>query len=80
MTPNMPHAMGEQAFRAENGQLRDIGLSLSGARDRHVLLETVDKLERAGLLGRKGLAETLRQTIAAAKLSQVILPAQLVKH
>jgi CHAD domain-containing protein len=59
-------AMGEQAFKAENGQLRDIGLSLSGARDRHVLLETVDKLERAGLLGRKGLAETLRQTIAAA--------------
>jgi CHAD domain-containing protein len=59
-------AMGEQAFKAENGQLRDIGLSLSGARDRHVLLETVDKLDRASHLGRKGLAEILRQTIAAA--------------
>jgi CHAD domain-containing protein len=59
-------AMGEQAFKAENGQLRDIGLSLSGARDRHVLLETVDKLERGARFGRKGLAETLRQTIAAA--------------
>jgi CHAD domain-containing protein len=59
-------AMGEQVFKAENSQLRDIGLSLSGARDRHVLLETVDKLERAGRLGRKGLAETLRQTVAAA--------------
>jgi CHAD domain-containing protein len=59
-------AMGEQAFKAENSQLRDIGLSLSGARDRHVLLETVDKLERAGRFGRKGLAESLRQAIAAA--------------
>jgi CHAD domain-containing protein len=59
-------AMGEQAFKAENSQLRDIGLSLSSARDRHVLLETVDKLERAARFGRKGLAETLRQTIAAA--------------
>jgi CHAD domain-containing protein len=58
-------AMGEQAFKAENGQLRDIGLSLSGARDRHVLLETIDKLDRAAHLGRKGLAEAVRQTIAA---------------
>jgi CHAD domain-containing protein len=59
-------AMGEQVFKAENGQLRDIGLSLSGARDRHVLLETIDKLDRTAHLGRKGLADAVRQTIAAA--------------
>jgi CHAD domain-containing protein len=58
-------AMGENAFKAENGQLRAIGLSLSGARDRHVLLETVDKLERSARFGRKGVAEALRQSIAA---------------
>jgi CHAD domain-containing protein len=59
-------AMGEDTFKAENAQLREVGLSLSGARDRHILLETVSKLEGASHLGRRGLAESLRQTIAAA--------------
>ena len=47
-------AMGEAAFKQENAQLRDIGLSLSGARDRHVLLETVNKLEGAAGFGPQG--------------------------
>lgn len=59
-------AIGESAYKSENAQLRDIGLSLSGARDRHVLLETVGKFEAASAFGRKGLAEILRETIAAA--------------
>ena len=59
-------AMGEDAFKRENAQLREIGLSLSGARDRHVLLETVNKLEGAAGLGRKGLVSGLRACIAAA--------------
>jgi hypothetical protein len=59
-------AIGEDAFRRENAQLRDIGLSLSGARDRHVLLETANKLEGAAGMGRKGLMGGLRDSIAAA--------------
>jgi CHAD domain-containing protein len=59
-------AMGEVAFKRENAQLREIGLSLSGARDRHVLLETVNKLEGAPGLARKGLVSGLRTCIAAA--------------
>ena len=59
-------AIGEDAFRRENAQLRDIGLSLSGARDRHVLLETANKLEGAAGMGRKGLMSGLRDSIAAA--------------
>jgi CHAD domain-containing protein len=59
-------AMGEAAFKRENVQLREIGLSLSGARDRHVLLETVNKLEGGAGLGRKGLIANLRACIAAA--------------
>jgi CHAD domain-containing protein len=59
-------AMGEAAFKRENAQLREIGLSLSGARDRHVLLETVNKLEGGAGLGRKGLIANLRACIAAA--------------
>ncbi len=59
-------AIGEDTFKQENAQLRQIGLSLSGARDRHVLLETVNKLEAAGGLGRKGLAQTLRRSLLAA--------------
>lgn len=59
-------AMGESAFRDENAKLRDIGLSLSGARDRFVLLETLNKLEASTGFGRRGLAETLRQAIGAA--------------
>ena len=59
-------AIGEDAFKRENAQLREIGLSLSGARDRHVLLETVNKLEGAPGLARKGLVSGLRASIAAA--------------
>jgi CHAD domain-containing protein len=59
-------AIGVDAFRRENAQLRDIGLSLSGARDRHVLLETANKLEGAVGMGRKGLMSGLRDSIAAA--------------
>ncbi|MFA5898383.1 MAG: CHAD domain-containing protein [Hyphomicrobium sp.] len=59
-------AMGEDAFKEENARLRDIGLSLSGARDRHVLFETVDKLEAAGGLDRRNVVEQLRKAIAAA--------------
>jgi len=59
-------AMGEGAFKQENAQLRDIGLSLSGERDRHVLLETVNKLEGAAGFGRRGLVGSVRECIAAA--------------
>ncbi len=62
----MRPAIGKDAFRNENGQLRDIGLSLSGARDRHVLLETVTKLDATGRLGRRGATDKLRQAILAA--------------
>ena len=58
-------AMGEAAFKRENAQLRDIGLSLSGERDRHVLLETVNKLDGSAGFGRKGLVGSLRERIAA---------------
>jgi len=58
-------AIGADAFSRENAQLRDIGLSLSGARDRHVLFETANKLDAAGLLGRRGIADKLRQSILA---------------
>jgi CHAD domain-containing protein len=59
-------AMGEGAYQRENTDLRELGLSLSGARDRHVLLETVSKLEASAPLGRKDLAASLRQAIAAS--------------
>ena len=58
-------AMGEAAFTQENAQLRDIGLGLSGERDRHVLLETVNKLEGSAGFGPKGLVGSLRERIAA---------------
>jgi CHAD domain-containing protein len=59
-------AMGEAAFKQENTQLRDIGLSLSGERDRHVLLETVNKLEGSAGFGRRGLVGSVRECIVAA--------------
>jgi CHAD domain-containing protein len=60
----MRPAVGHEAFKAENAYLRDIGLSLSGARDRHVLLETANGLASGGRLGRR-VAESLRQAILA---------------
>jgi CHAD domain-containing protein len=59
-------AIGKDAFRSENSELRDVGQSLSGARDRHVLLETANKLDAAGAFGRKAIAESLRQAITGA--------------
>ncbi len=60
-------AMGEAAFKQENAQLRDIGLSLSGERDRHVLLETVNKLEGSAGFGRRGLVGSLRECIVGGE-------------
>jgi CHAD domain-containing protein len=59
-------AMGESTYRYENAQLREIGRSLAGARDRYVMLETVAKLEAASALGRGGLADLLRQSLKTA--------------
>jgi len=55
-------AIGEETFKAENHELRDVGLSLSGARDRHVLGETLDKLLSASNLSPKS-AEALRKRL-----------------
>lgn len=56
-------ALGESVFRAENAHMRDIGRCLSSARDRHVLLETVVKLESGSESVRKGIGCTMRDLI-----------------
>ncbi len=56
-------ALGEQTYREENAQLRSIGGSLSGTRDRHVMLETILKLEAASSLARKGLGQAVREAL-----------------
>jgi CHAD domain-containing protein len=56
-------ALGESAFREENARLRDIGADLSSTRDRHVLLETVVKLEANSSLARKGLGQVMRDVL-----------------
>jgi hypothetical protein len=56
-------ALCEQTYREENAQLRSIGHSLSSARDRHVLLETVLKLEAASSLARRGLGQAVREAL-----------------
>jgi len=56
-------ALGESAFREENARLRDIGGGLSSTRDRHVLLETVAKLEANSSLARKGLGQVMRDVL-----------------
>jgi len=58
-------AIGKETFKAENGELRAIGLSLSGARDRHVLSETLDKLLPVSNLSPKS-AEAVRKRIGKA--------------
>lgn len=58
-------AIGDNVFKQENAALREIGLSLSGARDRHVLLETLDKLEASVGFGRRTVADQMRRSIAA---------------
>ena len=55
--------LGESVFREENVKLREIGLGLSMARDRHVLIETIAKLEASSSLGRKGLGQAVREAI-----------------
>jgi CHAD domain-containing protein len=59
-------ALGESIYRDENVRLREIGAGLSSTRDRHVLLETVLKLETGTSLGSKGLAQRLRDVIIRA--------------
>lgn len=54
-------AIGDATFRSENAHLREIGVMLSGARDRHVLIETVTKLEAAS--GHEGLADPVRKLL-----------------
>jgi CHAD domain-containing protein len=56
-------ALGDGVFRNENASLRDVARSLSGARDRHVLLETVLKLEGGPETARKGICGTVRDVI-----------------
>ena len=57
--------IGEETFKAENHELRDIGLSLSGARDRHVLGETLDKLLSVSNLSPKSV-DALRKRLEAS--------------
>lgn len=40
--------LGEDAFARENARFRDIARLLASARDKHVLLQTAEKLERQG--------------------------------
>jgi CHAD domain-containing protein len=63
-------ALGDAAFHEENSQLRDIAGSLSSARDRHVLLETVTKLEAASSVAREGLGQVLREVLTATNGEQ----------
>jgi CHAD domain-containing protein len=56
-------ALGESRFREENARLRDIGGGLSSTRDRHVLLETVAKLETNASFARKGLGQVMREAL-----------------
>jgi hypothetical protein len=61
-------SLGESAFHEENAQLREIARILSGARDRHVLLETVAKLEAAS--ARKGFGQAVREALNATNGEQ----------
>lgn len=54
-------AIGESAFRSENSHLREIGMMLSSTRDRHVLIETITKLEAGS--GHEGLAAPVRRLL-----------------
>jgi len=59
-------AVGDSAFHRENAELRDIARSLSGARDRYVLLETIAKLEADAPFPKKGLGAAVREALTAA--------------
>ena len=59
-------SIGDEVFRAENAQLREIARILSGARDRHVLLETIAKLEAGAGASRHTLARNVREVLNGA--------------
>ena len=56
-------ALGEDAYRAENAHVREIGRLLSSTRDRHVLIETIAKLEAAPGAARKSLCQAVRDVL-----------------
>lgn len=56
-------SMGDAAFHEENAQLREIARILSGARDRHVLLETLAKLEAATGPSHRELTQSVRDAL-----------------
>lgn len=63
-------ALGVSAFHHENAQLREIARILSSARDRHVLLETVAKLEAAAGFPKKCLGQAVREALTATNGEQ----------
>jgi len=63
-------ALGESVFHHENAQLRETARILSSARDRHVLLETVAKLEAAASFQKKGLGQAVRAALTATNGEQ----------
>lgn len=73
-------ALGEAVFREENARLRDIGQSLSSARDRHVLLETIVKLESGSEAARAGIGDTMRELINRKNGESPTVEANAVKH
>lgn len=63
-------ALGEDTYRAENAHVREIGRLLSSARDRHVMLETIAKLEAVSGAARKRLGQALRDVLNGANGGQ----------
>jgi len=65
--------LGERVFRAENASFRSIAAMLAGARDDHVLLETVVKLESES-------GDDTRPALARLKAAIVGERAETAKH
>lgn len=59
-------ALGDVSYREENARLREIGRGLSSTRDRHVLLETLLKLEASAAPARKSLCQAVREALHLA--------------
>lgn len=59
-------ALGDSGYREENARLREIGHGLSHARDRHVLMETISKLEVSAAGESNGLGQAVRDVLWAA--------------
>jgi CHAD domain-containing protein len=59
-------SIGDDVFHAENAHLRGIARILSGARDRHVLLETVAKLDPGASGTRSTLVRNVRELLNSA--------------